>query len=164
MSSPREDMDILLDEGIEAASQFLEQNGEFCPFGVVLTTDGEIRFVQCEPEDEFTQSDGLVEITENALRDLVESGEVRATALISDVYIHGKSEPDAEPEPDTDAIRLALEHISAGAVTCYLPYTIGEEEITMGELVAEEGDAVIFADKDDAEEDEEGQPHGSSLN
>ena len=35
----------------------------------------------------------------------------------------------------------------------------------MGELVAEEGDAVIFADKDDAEEDEEGhEPHGSSLN
>ena len=147
MSTPSEDMDILLDEGIEAATEFLEENGEFCPFAVVLSTDGEVRYLQCEPDDEFTQSEGLIAITENTWKSLAESGEVRATALISDVYIHGKDETD----PDTDAIRLSMEHITTGAVTCYLPYSIDEEEIVMGQLVAEEGEAVVFPEKEDEE-------------
>ena len=151
MSTPREDMDILLDEGIEAATQFLEENGEFCPFAVVLSAGGEVRYLQCEPDDEFTQSEGLIEITENTLKELAESGEVRATVLIADVFIHGKDESD----PDTDAIRLSMEHITTGAVICYLPYTVGEEEIVMGELVAEEGEAVIFPEK---ETEEPGDP------
>ena len=160
MSTPREDMDTLLDEGIEAATQFLEENGEFCPFAVVLSTDGEVRYLQCEPDDEFTQSEGLIEITENTLKSLAESGEVRASALVSDVFIHGKDESD----PDTDAIRLSMEHITTGAVTCYLPYTIEEEEIVMGQLVAEEGESVVFPEKPTDEPEAEPETDPSMLN
>jgi len=64
----RQDMDLILSDGINAAVHFIEKSGEFFPFGVVKTSKGEIRHIQAMMEDVRPSSDSVCEVLKISLK------------------------------------------------------------------------------------------------
>ena len=74
----RADLDPLFDEALQAACYFLEKNGEFFPFGVVLRSDGERRHVQGWTKSEQPPP---AEVIDAAQSNLGMAGTARADAV-----------------------------------------------------------------------------------
>jgi hypothetical protein len=59
--TPKEEVERLMNEGIPFAQKMLTEHGEFYPFGVVMTTTGEIRMVSATTDDEHPTSQELID-------------------------------------------------------------------------------------------------------
>jgi len=110
-ASAQDDLDSILNTGLEAAINQLTRHGEFFPFGVTVAGDGEDQLVAAEP--------GLGEQPPSleVLRMLVEGAratrtENRAVAFVSDVKLSDGS----------DAIRVEMEHREGVALAVVAPY------------------------------------------
>ena len=66
MSTLREEIDALLNEGIRVATEFLENDKEFFPFALRLTQDGDIDLVQADLGDEQSDFADLIAATESS--------------------------------------------------------------------------------------------------
>ncbi len=95
------DLDRLLGASVEAATRMLASDGEFYPFALAVTTDGDIVSPSVEPSSDHPPSDEVASLLLGALREARAS--IRATALCSDVRLRS----DAGEE--RDAIRVELE-------------------------------------------------------
>ncbi len=139
-------MNAVLEEGINTAVHFLNGNGEFFPFAVVVTKRGEMRHVQGWTEEQRPPSDQVIHLLYSGLRQCAVEEEYRTTALISDVRLR-----ETDSDSFTDAIRVAIEDFEEAPVTCYLPYSLNEGSVEVGEISAEKGKAVVFPAKKDTE-------------
>ena len=110
------DLDQLLSAAIEAASSMLSADGEFYPFAVALTLAGELVSPAVDPGTESPESEQVVDLLLEALRDGRDT--IRAAALCSDVTL-------ASDDGDEDAIRVELEAPEREPVTVVLPYEAG---------------------------------------
>jgi hypothetical protein len=86
----RQDMDLVLSDGINAAINLIEKSGEFFPFGVVKTSTGEIRHIQAMMEDARPTSDSVSEVLKISLRDGGIAGDYDTVAIVSNVGITDK--------------------------------------------------------------------------
>jgi hypothetical protein len=98
----QDDLDNLVGMAIDAAQSLLDRNGEFFPFGVAISAQGEARMLAADP--------GLGEHPESlAVLDSLYAGvasageELRAAAFVADVRV------DAG-----EAIRVQAEHRDGG--------------------------------------------------
>ena len=132
------DMDLLLDEAIRAAIYFLEKNGEFFPFAITMSQSGEITHVQGYVGEEHPPSQDVIDLLQDGLKQRGANGELRATALISDVRV---SLPDGGAQ---DAVSVTVEHQDDEPVTGYLPYTKDGEGFGYGDLFAERAPRLVF--------------------
>ena len=126
------DLDQLLSAAVEAASAMLAADGEFYPFAIAVTHGGELVSPAVDPGTEQPDSEDVVELLIEALRDGI--GTVRAAALCSDVTLAGES-------GDQDAIRVELEAPDHAPVTILVPY---EDGPILGEPFGIEAEARIF--------------------
>jgi hypothetical protein len=110
------DLDQLLSASIEAASSLLSVDGEFYPFAVALTLEGELVSPAVDPGTDQPDAEEVVDLLLEALRDGRES--IRAAALCSDVTL-------ASDDGDQDAIRVELEAPDRDPVTILVPYDEG---------------------------------------
>ena len=111
------DLDQLLSASLEAATQLLSVDGEFYPFAVALTENGELVAPAVDPNDDQPAAETVVALLLEALRDGRDT--IRAAALVSDVTIAG------DPGQERDAIRVELEPRVGDAVTVVVPYDDG---------------------------------------
>ena len=132
------DMDALLNEGLQTAIHFLEKSGEFFPFGVSMTADGEISHNQGWAGDERPPSQELIDLLLRGFAERAEHGEIKATALIYDVVV------SLDGTTKSDAISITVEHAAADPVTCFLPYWKNSDAFEFGELVAEGAERRVF--------------------
>jgi hypothetical protein len=146
MTTARDEMELLLGEGIRVATRFLEKRGGFSAFAVGLAYDGQLRHIMAHTGEEQPEADPHIAATVQALRSYAAKGEIRASALVSDVRI--RSAPEVSPG---DAIRVQIEHADASPVTCYLPYRLVGKKLQPGELFAEEGESQVFGAGSEAE-------------
>ena len=137
--SPREQMNVLLDEACRAALHLLEKNKEFYPFAVAMDPDGKIRHVAGYTGNEMPTSREVSEVLVEGLRRDAKAGKLLASALVQDVRI-----TDSRTGAQTDAIQVALEHESDEPVTCFLPYSLSGEAVSQGEIAAERGQRTVF--------------------
>jgi hypothetical protein len=126
------DLDQLLSAAIEAASSLLSVDGEFYPFAVALTHAGELVSPAVDPGTEQPDSEDVVELLLEALRD--GRSTIRAAALCSDVTI-------ASDAGDQDAIRVELEAPDHHPVTILVPY---DEGPVLGEPFGLDAEPRIF--------------------
>jgi hypothetical protein len=111
----QDDFDRLAEVTIAAARNFLDQNGDFIPFPMVVKSDGELALIGLEqpvtptPPDPQEVIAGIVGL----FRDRRNS--IRALAIASDVEI---------PAEATDAVEVRLEHRDGPSVTVLVPYQI----------------------------------------
>ena len=133
----QDDFDRLAEATIGAARNFLDQNGDFIPFPMVVKADGELALIGLEQPVTPTIPvasevlDGIVTL----FRDRRDS--IRALAIGLDVQV---------PAEATDAIEVRLEHRDGIAITLLVPYQIDSLDDTYiyDEPRLQDGDRVIW--------------------
>lgn len=104
------DLDGLLNVTLPFAQQMLAKSGEFYPFGASVTAAGETRLIAGDPgQCEHPASAEVVSSLLNGFRQT--RADLRAVAICSDVRL-----------PDSDAVRVELEHRDGHALAVLLPY------------------------------------------
>lgn len=138
-TTPKEDVESLMNEGIGFAVEMLENHGEFFPYARVMGSSGEISVVAYDHGREFPPSQDVIDGLTQAFQAGAASGDYRATALFFDVraVLAGSSEP-------TDAVAVALDHREDHSVVVYFPYTIANGQVMFGQISAARGDGAIF--------------------
>jgi hypothetical protein len=134
------DLDELLNEALDAAEQFLDKIGEFFPFVVTMSPDGEISHAQEHLGEDAPAADETIEVLLDGLKKAAAKGKYKATALVSDA--HDISSPDGNYK---DAISVSLEHRTDQPVNCYLPYKHVKGKFEYGEVFAKRGERRVFA-------------------
>jgi hypothetical protein len=133
----QDDLDRLAEVTLEAARHFLDTNGEFIPFPMVIKTDGELAAIGLEQPETPSTPD-----SEHVIAGLVglfreRKGSIRALAIGSDVQI---------PSEAQDAIEVRLEHRDGPAITLLLPYQLDplDDTYLYDELRAQVGERRIW--------------------
>lgn len=105
------DLDTLLDLALRSGQEQLDARGEFYPFAVVLSTDGETAVVQPDLPDDTGFAD-VAEVHELCWQALeADAAALRTVAVVTNVG-----------GGDGDAIAVALEHRDGVAIEVFLPY------------------------------------------
>jgi hypothetical protein len=106
----QDDLDGLLNVTLSFAQEMLAKRGEMYPFAAAVGIDGETRLLADDPGlGEHPDAGAVRASLLDALRRTRE--ELRAIAVCSDVRL-----------PDSDAIRVELEHRDGQAMSVLLPY------------------------------------------
>lgn len=123
----QDDLDRLLQEALPLAKQLLAKNGEFFPYAVSLANSGATRLVAAYEGSEHPASTDLLRMLYEGF--LAQGAELRGAAIVSDVRIK---------DPDSDAIRVEVEHREGMAMAVLLPYRLQKKmfgrEIAYGEM------------------------------
>lgn len=109
-------LDQLFSAALEAAAQLISVDGEFYPFAVAMTAQGELVAPAVDPEAETPTAEEVVDLLVEALVEGRDS--IVAAAICSDVRIAGD-------DGGRDAIRVELEAPDAEPVTVVVPYDEG---------------------------------------
>jgi hypothetical protein len=106
----QDDLDGLLNVTLPFAQQMLAKNGEFYPFGAAVTASGETRLIARDSTD--GEHPASADVLSSLLAGFRQTrADLRAVAICSDVRL-----------PDSDAVRVELEHRDGHAMAVLLPY------------------------------------------
>jgi hypothetical protein len=108
------DLDRLLGAGVEAAVRMLSAEGEFYPFALAVSDDGEVVSPAVQPESDHPSADDVVGLLLEALR--AQRATLRAVAVCTNVRLR------ADDGQERDAIRLELESRAADPLVVVVPY------------------------------------------
>ena len=124
------DMDALLGAALPFAQQQLAKRGEFYPFGVALTSQGNVEMLAATTGQEHPASTELLDILAKGATTRL--GQFRAAAFVADVRL-GPSQGDA--------IRVEIEHREGQAIAVLLPYSKKSfgRGVSYGQLIAAAG-------------------------
>ena len=133
----QDDLDALLAAALPAAREFLAKYGEFYPFGFSMTSTGETGMLAASDGSENPNSTDLLTTLYDGLRGQADS--LRGAAIVSDVRVK---------DPDSDAIRVELEHRAGMAIVVLLPYRVEKKllgrQVDYGEMSLEGVDRRIW--------------------
>jgi hypothetical protein len=141
--TPKEQLEVLMNEGIPFAEKMLREHGEFFPFGLVQKADGSVQQIDASDGREHPPSKDVVELLDRAFRRGAESGDYAATAIFVVVRV-------APPGSATkiDAVQVGLEHRSGYCVDVFFPYQRSADgTFEWGELFASKREGSAFACK-----------------
>jgi hypothetical protein len=106
----QDDLDGLLNMTLPFARQMVEKEGEFFPFGAVMSTGGKAGLLGADPgQGEPPASAAVLATMLGGIRD--HRASYRAVATCFDVRL-----------PDSDAVRFELEHHEGPVMAVFLPY------------------------------------------
>jgi hypothetical protein len=106
------DLDGLLGPALDVAQQQLSQRGEFYPYALAVSAEGEQEIVTADLEEDQPASSAVITAllaTLSARRD-----QLRAMALVVDTRA---------PQLGGDAVRVTLEHREGAVMAVLLPYS-----------------------------------------
>jgi hypothetical protein len=140
MISPKTDCETLMQSARTFAEQMLRSHQGFVPFGEVLTANDEIVSMPAHDGREHPPSSEVISLLKYGFIQGAKSGKYKATALVYDSKIKDSSTGD-----NTDAIIISLNHRDSYSITVILPYHFENEQLVVGKLLAQKGEADIFA-------------------
>jgi len=115
--TPKEECEVLMDELIKIALNFLNKSEEFYPFGGVMKTNGIVEYVAFHDGKEFPSSEdvkmGLIE----ALHQRALDCEIKATGIVWDA-----TKVLCPDNTKSDAVIINLEHCDDYSVSVVYPY------------------------------------------
>lgn len=121
------------------ATELVEEQQEFYPFGYVVKADGGVVNVAVYEGATQPESKQLIDVLIAAFRKRAEAREIIASAICCDVFVteHGKKH---------DSFRVSLEHRDGDSLNVFLPYERSPTgEILHGELSSTNTVATIFS-------------------
>ena len=137
--SPKEEVELLMNDGMVFAELMLSKHGEFHPFSRALDVGGKIQNVDAFDGREFPPGKEALEFLESGLRVKVLKDKDLAVSIFSNVTVRS-----SETNESIDAIQVGLEHSSGYAVNVYFPYEITPEGPVFGELFANSRSPAVF--------------------
>ena len=138
--TPKEEVEVLMNEGIKFARQMLGEHGEFLPFGNALRPNGKIVDVGASDGTEHPRSKALIDLLIDGFRQAALEGEYVAIAVFFDVRVSRPSDGQK-----VDAVQVGLEHKSGYCADVFFPYTLAQGRLDFGEIFAQARDAVVFS-------------------
>jgi len=81
------DLDLLFDHLIQFAQKMLQENGEFLPFGAVVETDAQVRYVAAMDDKEYPGAHPLLDVLTAEFRSMAASGAIRASGICFDSLV-----------------------------------------------------------------------------
>ena len=111
---PPSDLDRLLGACVEAAVRLLAKDGEFYPFALAVTAEGDMVSPAVDPGSEHPTADHVVALLLEALQSSRDT--LRAAAVCSDVRLR------SDEGEERDAIRIAMESAEADPLVVLVPY------------------------------------------
>lgn len=117
--NPKADAESLVNSAIPLAIKMLREHGEFYPYGVILTSEGEIVHYGAKGATDHPKSSEVIALLEESFRARVVEHSMKAFALVFDVLIKppGKA-------AKMNAIQVDIEHRDGYATSVYHPYTL----------------------------------------
>ena len=104
-----------------------------------MAAGGEMTSLAAETDETQPSSQEIIQVLFSGLSQQASSGEIVAAGICTDVRV---TPPDSTVT--TDAICVELEHVSGEAVDVFIPYTIQNETVVDGEIVATPGEQRLF--------------------
>ncbi len=139
MEQGKADSQELIDSVLPFAEQMLAEHGEFFPYGGAMKPNGEIISIGATDGDEHPPSSELISLLKNALMKSAKSKEYKAVALVYDVRV-----PLPETGEKSDAIAIDLDHESGYSIIVFLPYSLRNGQLELGQIFAQAGSNDIF--------------------
>jgi hypothetical protein len=116
-ASPRDELDEVLNALLPFAQEMLQKHGEFYPLAAAMTREGEVVSVAGDVGSEQPDPRELADFLFDALRQMAQNGEVKASGVCMNVTVSGD-----ESGTLGDAIGVFLEHAEEEPVEVFLPY------------------------------------------
>lgn len=134
------ELEELVRQLLPVAEHMLTHYGGFYPYGGLLTTAGEVEFVN-GGEDEATEPELAVDVLLGALRSRAGDGRFMASAAVVDVRV---ARPGSEAK--TDAVEFFLEHAVGPVLEYFVPYAFRDDgSVEFGEAFSNRGSRRVFA-------------------
>ena len=142
MATPKEDVEKLMNDLMPLAEKMLKENGEFFPYGGVITAEGKIVHHGAYTGIEQPKSADVIKLLIESFQKSAEEKKVIATAIIYDI----KTIPPGQTEK-TDAICVSLEHRDGYFVEVVFPYSLKNKELVVQPPFAAKISGKIFKTK-----------------
>lgn len=136
------ELDALFNTLLPFAQTMLRENGDFYPFGAIMTSSGEIRHVRAKIEDDdHPASQPLIDLLTGTFKKQATKGELRAAGICYGVL----TVPPGEDQK-RDAVCCCLEHYSE-TVSVFVPYVkAANGYIQYGEIFAAKRTGQFFCE------------------
>ena len=137
----KEECEKLMNEMLPLAEKMLAEFGEFIPYGGYMKDNGDIVHVGAKkPETDRPKSNDLIEMLKSSFRNLADSDQCKATAIVFDVVI-----PLPDQDRKSDAIQICLDHVANYSAEVFLPYELIDARVGYREMFAQEGKYELFS-------------------
>jgi hypothetical protein len=113
---PPDDVEILVDGGVDVAKKELAERGELAPFAYFVTLDGRVQRLTPKQGVKLPPSEAMLELLQALFRERAAAGECRAVAVFADVVI---GLPGGR---QSDALQVGVEHRSGFCANYFYPY------------------------------------------
>lgn len=120
------DYNKLIAHFMPLAHEMLKEQNNFVPFGGILTSEGEIEFISCPPDEGNTDMAHILQKNTQEIRRKIKDMNIEGTIMVIDTRL---SSPDT-PDMTTDCVVLQMEHKNAKPVNAFCPY----EKLESGEI------------------------------
>jgi hypothetical protein len=143
-TAARDELDALLNAVLPFAEQMLRQHGDFYPFAATVAPDGRVSLIQPDlgEDEEIPESDQIVHLLYEGLRDQALRGEIRGGAVCTNVSVQLD-----ENDEENDAVRVSLDHAKHDPLDIFQPYAIEPSgDVVYGEIVAVAADPRVFGE------------------
>jgi len=117
---------------LEQAKYFLENSGEFYPFGVILLPDGSLKPISVSIGEEYPDPNELITMLKNEIQKRLSTTEIIAGGIGVDVFI--KSPKDGV---SLSAIEVKAIDKEGAKIAWYLPYFLQGKNVFYQDLIEE---------------------------
>ena len=123
-SEVKSDIERMIGYSVEFAENLLLDSGEYYPFGSKISSSGEFIPVSFFDEEEFTESQKIINELTYTFEEALSKKEVRAYCITYDVRVKNEKYSSA-----IDAILVSIKHEDVeGKLTYYYPYELGNKK------------------------------------
>jgi hypothetical protein len=119
----RQELQSLMDHGMELLVPELVDSGTFYPFAVMLGHDANIRVLGIEPSERNNDPQVMVAALVKKSKQLAKENRIRAVAFFMD-YVASRRDTGFSQA----GIRVELDHIHPDALSVFIPYSITSDK------------------------------------
>lgn len=127
----KDDVTLLMNDGLEFAEKMLSEYGEFHPFARTMDRLGGVTDVGAFDGREFPPGSEALAFLEGGLKMKVEKDNDLAVAVFSNVTL-----TDRETGSRMDAVQVGLEHREGYSVNVLFPYELAGKAVALKDPIA----------------------------
>lgn len=137
----RQELQALLDQGLDSLAPELAAKGTFFPFAVMTGHDGEMRMIGTEVHQRQNPPDHVVKALVDKTRQLAQERRIRAVGFFMDYVAERRDTGFSQA-----GIRVELMHIQPDALSVFIPYSVtGDNKLRLMTPQYNQGKNVVFS-------------------
>ncbi|MBT7442366.1 MAG: hypothetical protein HN790_00150 [Methylococcales bacterium] len=140
MEQAQQETQELMNAVLPMAEKMLTGQGYFYPYGGAMTPAGDIIDIVSHIETDKPSASDMIAVLQDKLVGSAVNKDFKATALVYDSMIAASNNSEK-----SDAIAINLDHELGYSVVVFVPYTVEEGKVSLGELTIQAGDKSVFA-------------------